>query len=393
MKKTIRDFDLNNKRVIVRCDFNVPIKDNKIVDDTRIVKALKTINYLIEHNAKIILMSHLGRIKTLEDKKNNSLYLVKQKLEELLNKKIEFSSVTRGMELEEKVKSLTAKNILLIENTRFEDLDNKKESGNDQELAKYWASLADIFINDAFGTIHRAHASNVGIASYLDSGIGFLVEEEINYLKTIKKAKKPLTIIMGGSKVSDKLELINSLVKKADYILIGGAMSLTFLSALGYNMGKSLVEEDQIDNCKEILKNYKEKIVLPVDFKCFKSFEDNKYIVKNIYEFDNEDIALDIDELTVKLYKSILNKTNTCFWNGPLGMVEKDTAKDGSLKIIKYLNSLNINTVLGGGDIVAFATKENLDKNITFLSTGGGATLEYLSDKILPGYEVISDEE
>lgn len=393
MKKTIRDFDLNNKRVIVRCDFNVPIKDNKIVDDTRIVKALKTINYLIEHNAKIILMSHLGRIKTLEDKKNNSLYLVKQKLEELLNKKIEFSSVTRGMELEEKVKSLTAKNILLIENTRFEDLDNKKESGNDQELAKYWASLADIFINDAFGTIHRSHASNVGIASYLDSGIGFLVEEEINYLKTIQKAKKPLTIIMGGSKVSDKLELINSLVKKADYILIGGAMSLTFLSSLGYNTGKSLVEEDQIDNCKEILKNYKEKIVLPVDFKCFKSFEDNKYIVKNIYEFDNEDIALDIDELTVKLYKSILNKTNTCFWNGPLGMVEKDTAKDGSLKIIKYLNSLNINTVLGGGDIVAFATKENLDKNITFLSTGGGATLEYLSDKILPGYEVISDEE
>ena len=338
-------------------------------------------------------MSHLGRIKTLEDKKNNSLYLVKQKLEELLNKKIEFSSVTRGMELEEKVKSLTAKNILLIENTRFEDLDNKKESGNDQELAKYWASLADIFINDAFGTIHRSHASNVGIASYLDSGIGFLVEEEINYLKTIQKAKKPLTIIMGGSKVSDKLELINSLVKKADYILIGGAMSLTFLSSLGYNMGKSLVEEDQIDNCKEILKNYKEKIVLPVDFKCFKSFEDNKYIVKNIYEFDNEDIALDIDELTVKLYKSVLNKTNTCFWNGPLGMVEKDTAKDGSLKIIKYLNSLNINTVLGGGDIVAFATKENLDKNITFLSTGGGATLEYLSDKILPGYEVISDEE
>jgi len=393
MKKTIRDFDLNNKRVIVRCDFNVPIKDNKIVDDTRIVKALKTINYLIEHNAKIILMSHLGRIKTLEDKKNNSLYLVKQKLEELLNKKIEFSSVTRGIELEEKVKSLTAKNILLIENTRFEDLDNKKESGNDQELAKYWASLADIFINDAFGTIHRSHASNVGIASYLDSGIGFLVEEEINYLKTIQKAKKPLTIIMGGSKVSDKLELINSLVKKADYILIGGAMSLTFLSALGYNTGKSLVEEDQIDNCKEILKNYKEKIVLPVDFKCFKSFEDNKYIVKNIYEFDNEDIALDIDELTVKLYKSVLNKTNTCFWNGPLGMVEKDTAKDGSLKIIKYLNSLNINTVLGGGDIVAFATKENLDKNITFLSTGGGATLEYLSDKILPGYEVISDEE
>ena len=209
MKKTIRDFDFDNKKVIVRCDFNVPIKNKEIVDDTRIVKALKTINYLIEHNAKIILMSHLGRIKTKEDIKENSLYLVKLKLEELLNKKISFSSVTRGSELEEKVKALNPKDILLVENTRFEDLEDKKESSNNQELAKYWASLGEIFINDAFGTIHRSHASNVGIASYLDSGIGFLVEEEIKYLDTVKQAKRPLTIIMGGAKVSDKLELIN----------------------------------------------------------------------------------------------------------------------------------------------------------------------------------------
>ena len=233
MKKTIRDFDFNNKTVIVRCDFNVPIKDNKIIDDTRIVKALKTINYLIDNNAKIILMSHLGRIKTKEDIEKNSLYPVKLKLEELLNKNIYFSSVTRGKELEDKVKSLKNKEILLMENTRFEDLEDKKESSNNEDLAKYWASLGDIFINDAFGTIHRSHASNVGIASYLDSGIGFLVEEEIKYLETVNKAKKPLTIIMGGAKVSDKLELIYSLVKKADYILIGGAMSLTFLGSLG----------------------------------------------------------------------------------------------------------------------------------------------------------------
>lgn len=392
MKKTIRDFDFNNKTVIVRCDFNVPIKDNKIIDDTRIVKALKTINYLIDNNAKIILMSHLGRIKTKEDIEKNSLYPVKLKLEELLNKNIYFSSVTRGKELEDKVKSLKNKEILLIENTRFEDLEDKKESSNNKDLAKYWASLGDIFINDAFGTIHRSHASNVGIASYLDSGIGFLVEEEIKYLETVNKAKKPLTIIMGGAKVSDKLELIYSLVKKADYILIGGAMSLTFLASLGYNMGKSLVESDQIENCKDILKNYKEKIILPVDFKCFKSFDDNEYIVKKIYDFDDNDIALDIDNLTVKLYKTILNKTNTCFWNGPLGVVEKDKSKEGSLKIIEYLNKLNITTILGGGDIVGFATKENMDKNITFLSTGGGATLEYLSDKKLPGYEAIADE-
>ena len=392
MKKTIRDFDFDNKVVIVRCDFNVPIKDKKIIDDTRIVKALKTINYLIDNNAKIILMSHLGRIKSIEDKNDNSLILVKERLEELLNKKIYFSTVTRGNELEEKIKSLKAKDVLVMENTRFEDIDNKKESGNDQELAKYWASLADIFINDAFGTIHRSHASNVGIASYIDSGIGFLVEEEINYLKTINEAKKPLTIIMGGAKVSDKLDLINNLVKKADYILIGGAMALTFLSSLGYNMGKSKIEVDQIDNCKEILKKYKEKIILPVDFKCFKNFEDKEYTVKKVYEFENDDMALDIDELTVQLYKAVLNKTNTCFWNGPLGVVEKEESKDGSLKIIKYLNSLNINTILGGGDIVAFATKEKMDKNITFLSTGGGATLEYLSDKKLPGYEAIRDE-
>ena len=392
MKKTIMDFDFNNKTVIVRCDFNVPIKDNKIIDDTRIVKALKTINYLIDNNAKIILMSHLGRIKTKEDIEKNSLYPVKLKLEELLNKNIYFSSVTRGKELEDKVKSLKNKEILLIENTRFEDLEDKKESSNNKDLAKYWASLGDIFINDAFGTIHRSHASNVGIASYLDSGIGFLVEEEIKYLETVNKAKKPLTIIMGGAKVSDKLELIYSLVKKADYILIGGAMSLTFLASLGYNMGKSLVESDQIENCKDILKNYKEKIILPVDFKCFKSFDDNEYIVKKIYDFDDNDIALDIDNLTVKLYKTILNKTNTCFWNGPLGVVEKDKSKEGSLKIIEYLNKLNITTILGGGDIVGFATKENMDKNITFLSTGGGATLEYLSDKKLPGYEAIADE-
>ena len=392
MKKTIRDFDFDNKKVIVRCDFNVPIKNKEIVDDTRIVKALKTINYLIEHNAKIILMSHLGRIKTKEDIKENSLYLVKLKLEELLNKKISFSSVTRGSELEEKVKALHPKDILLVENTRFEDLEDKKESSNNQELAKYWASLGEIFINDAFGTIHRSHASNVGIASYLDSGIGFLVEEEIKYLDTLKQAKRPLTIIMGGAKVSDKLELIYSLAEKADYILLGGAMSLTFLSSLGYNMGKSLIEKEQLNNCKNILDRYKEKIILPVDFKCFKSFDNRDYIVRKIYEFDNDDIALDIDNLTVKLYKSVLNKTNTCFWNGPLGVVEKNESKDGSLKVLEYLNNLNITTILGGGDIVGFATKEKMDKKITFLSTGGGATLEYLSDKKLPGYEAIADE-
>ena len=251
--KTIRDFDLNNKKVIIRVDFNVPIKDGVITDDTRIKESLKTINYAISNNAKVILMSHLGRIKEEGDKVKNTLKPVSVRLSELLNKEVKFIPATRGSELEDAINNLNNGDVLLMENTRFEDLPDKKESKNDPELGKYWASLGDIYINDAFGTAHRAHASNVGIASNLESGIGFLIEKELeNLLPAINDPKRPFTVILGGAKVSDKIGVIENLVIKADYILIGGGMAFTFLKASGVEIGNSLLDEENVEFCKKI---------------------------------------------------------------------------------------------------------------------------------------------
>ena len=272
--KTIRDFDLNNKKVMIRVDFNVPIKDGKITDDNRIKMSLETIKYAIEKNAKVILLSHLGRVKNEEDKVKNNLNIVVPRLEELLNQKVIFSNVTRGIELEEKITNMKNKDVLLIQNTRYEDLNGKLESSNDIELGKYWASLGDIFINDAFGTSHRSHASNVGIASNLPSGIGFLVEKELNALD-LTNAEKPITIILGGSKVSDKITLIENLVNVADYILIGGGMAYTFLKASDINIGKSLLDVDSIEFCKNMLEKYKDKIILPIDSVNAKEMKEN----------------------------------------------------------------------------------------------------------------------
>ena len=259
--KSIRDFELKDKKVIIRVDFNVPIKDNKILDDNRIVMSLKTINYALDNGAKVILMSHLGRIKTESDKESNSLKIVSERLSELLNKEVTFVSTTRGKELEDAINNLKSGNVLLMENTRFEDLNGKLESGNDDALGKYWASLGDIFINDAFGTSHRRHASNVGIASNLPSGVGFLIEDELNILNgAINNPKRPFALILGGAKVSDKIGVIENLVTKCDYILVGGGMAYTFLNSLGYNIGASLLDSDSIDFCKNILKDYKEDL-------------------------------------------------------------------------------------------------------------------------------------
>ena len=266
--KTIRDFDLKNKRVIIRVDFNVPIKDGKITDDNRIVSSLETINYAIKNGAKVILMSHLGRIKEEADKEKNTLLPVANRLCKLLGKSVIFSHFTRGEKLEKAVASLKPGSVLLMENTRYEDLDGKKESGNDKELGKYWASLGDIFINDAFGTCHRAHASNVGIASHLPSGIGFLVEKELsNMLPVIDNPEHPVVVILGGSKVSDKIGLIENFIDKVDKILVGGGMAYTFLKAKRESIGKSLLEEDKIDYCKDLLKKTN-KIILPIDNVC-----------------------------------------------------------------------------------------------------------------------------
>ena len=393
MKKTIRDYDLNNKKVIIRCDFNVPIKDGKIVDDNRIVQSLATINYAIENNAKLILMSHLGRIKEEEDKANNSLILVANRLSELLGKEVKFSKSTRGEELENLVNSLNPGEVLLMENTRFEDVPGKKESGNDPELGAYWASLGEIFINDAFGTCHRAHASNVGIASNLPSGLGFLVEKEVNALSVLVDPVHPFVVMLGGSKVSDKIGVIENLVKKADKIIIGGGMAYTFLKAKGYNIGKSILDEESIDFCKNILTNYSDKIVLPVDNAVTKEFSnDVEYHFVDSTNISDDEMGMDIGPKTVELFSKVLDTAKIVFWNGPLGVYEMSNFTKGTENMLNKLVNIDATTILGGGDIVAAATNLGYKDKVTHASTGGGVTLEFMEGKELPGVVSVTDK-
>ena len=388
--KTIKDLNIDGKKVIIRCDFNVPIKDGKIVDDTRIKGALETIKYCLDRDCKVILMSHLGRVKEKEDLKKNDLSIVASRLAELLKQDILFSEETRGEDLEDTVNSMEERDVLLIQNTRYEDLDGKKESGNDSELGKYWASLGDVFINDAFGTAHRAHASNVGIATHLPSAIGFLIEKEINALKELENPAHPFVVVLGGAKVSDKIGVIENLVKKADKILIGGGMAFTFLKAEGIEIGKSLLDEENIDFCKKILSKYKDKIVLPIDVAVTNEYtNDEKYRTKSIKDISTDEMGLDIGEKTIDLFESILNKAKIVIWNGPLGVYEFSKYKKGTDEILKYVVDNNIKTILGGGDIVAAATTAKLKDKVYHASTGGGATLEYLEGKKLPGIEII----
>ena len=317
--KSIKDFDLKNKKVIIRVDFNVPIKDGKITDDNRIVSSLETINYAIDNGAKVILMSHLGRVKEEADKEKNTLLPVANRLCELLGKNVIFSHFTRGEKLENAINNLKPGEVLLMENTRYEDLDGKKESGNDPELGKYWASLGEIYINDAFGTCHRAHASNVGIASILPSGIGFLVQKELdNMLPVINNPEHPVVVILGGSKVSDKIGLIENFIDKVDKILVGGGMAYTFLKAKKQNIGKSLLEEDKIDYCKDLLKKT-DKIVLPVDHICSEEIDGDTYTKK---ELTSKDIGLDIGPETLELFRKYIESSKTIVWNGPVGYFE-----------------------------------------------------------------------
>lgn len=392
MKKTVRDYNLNNKKVIIRCDFNVPMKDDKIIDDNRIRESLETILYCVNHNAKVILLSHLGRIKTKEDLEKNSLKPVATRLSELLKRKVTFIPKTRGKEVEEIVANMNPKDVILLENTRFEDLDGKKESTNDIELGKYWASLGDIFINDAFGTIHRSHASNVGIASNIPNGIGFLVEKELKHLSKLENPNRPYAVILGGAKVSDKLGVIENLITKADYMIIGGAMAFTFLKAEGYETGKSLVEDDFVSICKELLKKYPNKIILPKDVVVAKEIGENQEsITKKITDLSNDDIGLDLGTNTINYLKEILKNVKTVVWNGPLGYYEIEKYQQATKEILKFLTENNIETILGGGDIVAASQELGYKEKVSHASTGGGATLEYLEGKKLPGLEIIEE--
>ncbi len=394
MKKTIEDYNLYDKRVIIRCDFNVPIKNGIIMDDNRIIKSLDTIKYALNNGAKVILMSHLGRIKEFSDLEKYSLEPVAKRLEELLNMKVTFVNETRGKLLEKAVKKLKPGNVLLMQNTRYEDLNEKGESNNDITLASYWASLGDIYINDAFGTCHRAHASNVGISSLLPNGIGFLVEKELKILeKSISNPNRPFVVILGGAKVSDKIGVIENLVKIADYILIGGGMSYTFLSALGYNVGKSLVDKENIAFCKKILDNYSSKILLPVDNVVSKVISNDAFVrIVNSDQILSDDIALDIGPQTIKKYSEYLLNSKTVIWNGPVGYSELKKFEHGTKSLFEFLSKLNSTVIIGGGDTAASAINLGYGNSFTHISTGGGATLELLEGKKLPGIESINNK-
>lgn len=384
--KTIKDMDLNNKKVIIRCDFNVPIKEGKIIDDTRIKASLETINYCLEHNAKVILMSHLGRVKEEADLAKNDLKPVAERLSTLLNKEVKFIPVTRGEALENAINEMQPQDVILMQNTRYEDLDGKKESSNDAELGAYWASLGEIFINDAFGTIHRAHASNVGIATHLPSAFGFLIEKELTALKTLDNPEHPFVVVLGGAKVKDKIGVIENLVTKADKILIGGGMAFTFLKAEGFNIGTSLLDEESLDFCTEMLKKHSDKIILPVDVAVTTEYsETEEYKAKDINELAYNEMGLDIGPKTLEIFEKNLLSAKIVVWNGPLGVYEFNKYKESTDKLLKYLVENNIKTILGGGDIVAAASTAGYKDKVYHASTGGGATLEYLEGKELPG--------
>lgn len=393
MKKTIRDYQLKNKKVIIRVDFNVPIKNGIIQDDNRIKQSLETINYAIENEAKVILMSHLGRIKSEEDKIDKSLLIVSKRLSELLNKDVIFINETRGEHLENAINNMNNGDVLLMENTRFEDIDGKCESGNDLELGAYWANLGDIFINDAFATSHRAHASNVGIASHLKNGIGFLLEKELKTFEQIlKKTKRPFTVILGGAKVSDKIGVINNLVKKADYILIGGGMAYTFLKAEGYNIGSSLVDYNSIDFCHKILDSYPNKIIIPIDtVNGLEINENTKIRTCLVNEIENDEIGLDIGPKTIELFEKYINKSKMIVWNGPVGYFEIDKFKTGTQALCEILKNSKSYVLIGGGDTASAIANLGYVKYF-HISTGGGASLELLEGKELPGISVINEK-
>ncbi|EAG5178148.1 phosphoglycerate kinase [Listeria monocytogenes] len=394
-KKVVTDLDLKDKKVLVRVDFNVPMKDGKITNDNRIVAALPTIEYILEQNGKAILFSHLGKVKTEEDKEGKSLRPVAARLSELLGKEVKFVPTTRGPELEKAIDELKDGEVLLFENTRFEDIDGKKESKNDPELGKYWASLGDVFVNDAFGAAHRAHASNVGIASNLESAAGFLMEKEIKFIGgVVDNPARPLVAILGGAKVSDKIGVIENLLTKADKVLVGGGMTFTFMAAQGQEIGKSLLEADKVELAKGLLEKAGDKLVLPVDAVVSKEFSnDAPFHTVSADSIPADEMGLDIGQATIDLFTKELQGAKTVVWNGPMGVFELSNFAKGTIGVCEAIANLtDATTIIGGGDSAAAAMDLGFADKFTHISTGGGASLEYLEGKELPGVASISDK-
>jgi phosphoglycerate kinase len=393
-KKTVTEIELSGKRVLVRVDFNVPIKNGVITDDNRIVQALPTIRYIVEENGKAILFSHLGRVETAEDKAKSSLAPVAIRLQELLGRPVTFVPVTRGKLLEDAIKNMKNGDVIMFENTRFEDVDGKKESKNNPELGVYWASLGDVFVNDAFGTAHRAHASNSGIAAHLPAVAGFLMEKELRFIGgAVDNPTRPFVAILGGAKVSDKIGVIENLLAKADKILIGGGMAYTFMKAQGKNIGTSICELDKVELAKELLAKAKGKIILPLDVIVTKEFSNDSPSHVTDYEgIQADEMGLDIGPKTVALFKKELKGAKTVVWNGPLGVFEFANFAKGTRAICEILAGMkDAKTIIGGGDSAAAAIQMGFGDKFTHISTGGGASLEYLEGKALPGVESLDD--
>jgi phosphoglycerate kinase len=388
-KKTIRDIDVKGKRVLVRVDFNVPLKDGMVSDDTRIRAAIPTIQYLLDHGAAVILCSHLGRPKSGPEAKF-SLLPVAEYLSKLTGKKVAFANDCIGPEAKKAAQILKFSEILLLENTRF----HPEEELNDLTMAKELASLADIFVNDAFGTAHRAHASTEGVTHFLPSVSGFLLEKEIKYLsQTIENPARPFVVIMGGAKISDKIGVIKNLLKKADTILIGGGMANTFFKAQGYTLADSLVEDEALETAKELLKAAGKKIQLPVDVVLGDKF-DAEAAIKTIDLGNIPDgwRILDIGEKTVASFASVIKTAGTVLWNGPMGVFEFPKFAVGTFSIAKAVASSKAVTIIGGGDSVAAIQQSGLADKITHISTGGGASLEMLEGLELPGVAALQDK-
>lgn len=397
-KLTVKDVDLKGKKVLVRVDFNVPVKDGVITNDNRITAALPTIKYILEQGGRAILFSHLGRVKEEADKEGKSLAPVAADLAAKLGQEVKFiPGVTRGAELEAAVNALEDGQVLLVENTRFEDVDGKKESKNDPELGKYWASLGDgIFVNDAFGTAHRAHASNVGISANVDKAVaGFLLENEIAYIKeAVEAPERPFVAILGGSKVSDKIGVIENLLEKADKVLIGGGMTYTFYKAQGIEIGNSLVEEDKLDVAKALLEKSNGKLILPVDSKEANAFADYTEVKDTEGEaVDPGFLGLDIGPKSIAKFDKELTGAKTVVWNGPMGVFENPDFQAGTIGVMDAIvKQPGVKSIIGGGDSAAAAINLGRADKFSWISTGGGASMELLEGKELPGLAALTDK-
>ena len=397
-KLTVKDVDLKGKKVLVRVDFNVPVKDGVITNDNRITAALPTIKYILEQGGRAILFSHLGRVKEEADKEGKSLAPVAADLAAKLGQEVQFiPGVTRGAELEAAVNALEDGQVLLVENTRFEDVDGKKESKNDPELGKYWASLGDgIFVNDAFGTAHRAHASNVGISANVEKAVaGFLLENEIAYIQeAVEAPERPFVAILGGSKVSDKIGVIENLLEKADKVLIGGGMTYTFYKAQGIEIGNSLVEEDKLDVAKALLEKSNGKLILPVDSKEANAFADYTEVKDTEGEaVDPGFLGLDIGPKSIAKFDQELTGAKTVVWNGPMGVFENPDFQAGTIGVMDAIvKQPGVKSIIGGGDSVAAAINLGRADKFSWISTGGGASMELLEGKELPGLAALTEK-